>query len=406
MPSLATDLPRKAQSGLAVHSGVASHAVLLALGLYILSKPYYLLPSGLPQIADLLLVVGMAFLLFLPRPVRGPDTARFVLCAVIFCSYAAIVSVAWTFALMDPSLALNAAYYAFDLCLLILCLRVGEIHLEATLRVIAYAIALSAVIQGATTALTFNAEQFRQIASFNNPNQLAYWALLSLCIFWSIAGRIAIPIYLRALALIALLYAIAISLSKAAMISAALLLVLHFLKRPKLIAVALVVAVVGYLTLENSTIGERIAIRLENIGTQADDSFYSRGYLRILRYPEYAVVGAGEGAIYRFGDTEYSDLSHEIHSTFGTILFCYGAIGTAAFAGAIFYLYRVTGFGNAVYLAPPFLYGLTHQGVRFSFLWLFLAVLVLLGRIGATQKLPASPSNPGAALLRRGWRRA
>lgn len=406
MPSAAKELPRKLRRGLAVHSGVASHAVLLALGLYILSKPYYLLPSGLPQIADMLLVVGMAFLLFVPRLSRDLDTGKFVACAAIFCAYAVLVSIGWAFALMEPRVALNAAYYAFNLCLLILCLRVGELHPEATLRIIAYAIALSAMVQAVTTALTFNAAEFRQIASFNNPNQLAYWALLSLCIFWSISGRVALPIYLRVATLIALLYAIAISLSKAAMIAAVLLLVLHFLKRPKLMVVALVVAVVGYLTLENSTIGERIAMRLENIGTQTDDSFYSRGYLRILRYPEYAVIGAGEGAIYRFDDTEYSDLNHEIHSTFGTILFCYGAVGTAAFAGALFYLYRVAGFGNAIYLAPPFLYGLTHQGVRFSFLWLFLAVLVLLGRIAVAQKTPARSPIGGIRAARPRWRRA
>lgn len=406
MPSAAKELPRKLRRGLAVHSGVASHAVLLALGLYILSKPYYLLPSGLPQIADMLLVVGMAFLLFVPRPSRDLDTGKFMACAAIFCAYAVLVSIGWAFALMEPRVALNAAYYAFNLCLLILCLRVGELHPEVTLRIIAYAIALSAMVQAGTTALTFNAAEFRQIASFNNPNQLAYWALLSLCIFWSISGRVALPIYLRVATLIALLYAIAISLSKAAMIAAVLLLVLHFLKRPKLMVIALVVAVVGYLTLENSTIGERIAIRLENIGTQTDDSFYSRGYLRILRYPEYAVIGAGEGAIYRFDDTEYSDLNHEIHSTFGTILFCYGAVGTAAFAGALFYLYRVAGFGNAIYLAPPFLYGLTHQGVRFSFLWLFLAVLVLLGRIAVAQKKPARSPIGGIRAARPRWRRA
>ncbi|HEY1383988.1 MAG TPA: hypothetical protein VGF43_10255 [Dongiaceae bacterium] len=383
------------------HASIAAQAVLLVLGFYIVSKPYYLLPSGLPQVADMSLVAGMTFALFLPRLRRGIEARKFVGSIVVFCLYAAIVSIGWTFVLMDPRVALYAAYYAFNLCLVVLCLRVGALHTEATLRVIAYAVALSAVIQAGSAALTFNAAHFRQIASFNNPNQLAYWSLLSLCIFWSIGSRIRIAWYIRAGALAALAYTVAISLSKAAMIATVLLILLHFLKKPKLILLVLVVAVVGYLALENSSIAERISSRLENIGGQADDSFYARGYLRILGYPEYAVIGAGEGAIYRFNDVIYSDQDYEIHSTFGTILFSYGAVGMAAFASAIFYLYRIAGWANLLYLAPPFLYGLTHQGLRFSFLWLLLAVIALLGRAGPRQ---SSPQKHGATLAPQGRR--
>ena len=362
------------------HSGIAARVVLLALGLYIVSKPYYLLPSGLPQVADVILMGGMAFILFLPRPRRSADARKFIACIVLFCSYAAVVSIGWTFALMDPRIAVYAAYYAFNLCLMILCLRIGALYPEATFRVIAYAIAFSAIVQAGTAALTFNAAQFRQIASFNNPNQLGYWSLLSLCIFWSAASRVKVAWYIRAPTLASLFYTVAISLSKAAMIAAALLVLLHFLRKPKLIWMALVVVTAAYLVLENSTIAERVTGRLENIGSQQDDSFYERGYLRILRYPNYAVIGAGEGAIYRFDDAEFSDPRYEIHSTFGTILFSYGAVGVAAFAGAIFYLYRMSSIGNFLYLAPPLLYGLTHQGLRFSFLWLLLSVIAILGR--------------------------
>ena len=85
----------------------------------------------------------------------------------------------------------------------------------------------------------YDSARFRQIASFNNPNQLGYWSLLSLAIFWIIAGRVKIKWYVQAPVVLCLLYTAATSLSKSAMISTTLLCMLHFIKRPKLIWIGL-----------------------------------------------------------------------------------------------------------------------------------------------------------------------
>ena len=102
------------------------------------------------------------------------------------------------------------------------------------------------------------------------------------------------------------------------------------------------------------------------------------------------MTGAGEGGLYRFGEVD-SDLQiHEIHSTFLTILFSYGLFGAAAFAAAIWRLYRLSSAGTFLYVIPPFVYGLTHNGLRFSFLWLLLAVIAVLGLTDTSDKAPAS----------------
>ena len=108
---------------------------------------------------------------------------------IVFCCYAALVNIGWTFVLIYPRMALGATYYLFNLSLLIVCIRIGTLHPRATFLTIAYAIALSAALQTASSAFSYDLARLRQIASFNNPNQLGYWSLLSLCIFWSIAGR-------------------------------------------------------------------------------------------------------------------------------------------------------------------------------------------------------------------------
>jgi hypothetical protein len=359
------------------------------MGLYVVLKPYYFFPSGLPQIGDVILLVTLPLALLLPQPQQKEEVRRFQFCMVLFCIYAGVVNVGWTFALMDAQVAFNASFYAFNLCLTIVCLRMGALYPRATLLTIAYAISVSAVIQAASLAFAYDAARVRQIASFNNPNQLGYWSLLSLCIFWSIARKTNIKWYIQAPTALCLIYATANALSKAAMISVALLCVLHFVKKPKLLFLGLLVLVPAYFVAENSSLVERISGRLENIGQQHDDTLQSRGYIRILNYPEYVLVGAGEGALYRFA--EKSDADHEIHSTIGTILFSYGLVGLTTFGGAIWCLYRISSDGRFLYLLPPFLSGFTHQGLRFSFLWLLFAVLAILS--GMDDGAASSPKS-------------
>jgi O-Antigen ligase len=355
--------------------------LLLMIGSYVLLKPYYLFPSGLPQIGDMVIAMALPFALLLPQLRQGEDARGLQFHMVLFCSYAALVNLGWTFALMDPRVALYATYYAFNLCLMVVCLRVGMLYPRETLLTIAYAVSISAIIQAATVALGYDLSRARQIASFNNPNQLGYWSVLSLCMFWSIAGKAKIKWYIQAPTVVCLFYTAAASLSKSAIISTALLCALHFVKRPKLLFIGLLALAPAYLVVENSMLVERVSGRLQNIGQQEDDQIHSRGYVRILYYPEYVVVGAGEGALYRFPEGVGEDMakSTEIHSTFGTILFSYGLIGLVAFGAAIWRLYRISSAGRFLYLLPPFFYGLTHQGLRFSFLWLLFAIIAILG---------------------------
>ena len=54
----------------------------------------------------------------------------------------------------------------------------------------------------------------------------------------------------------------------------------------------------------------------------------SRGYNRIYEYPEQILLGAGERGRWRFGPGH----EHELHSSFGTVLFSYGIVGFVLFS--------------------------------------------------------------------------
>jgi hypothetical protein len=397
------------------YPSTAALIVFAVLVAYILLKPYYFLPSGLPQVGDFLLVGALPFAMSLPKAPQNEHVTRFMFYMMLFCIYAALVSVIWTFLLMDPSVATSAIYYGFNFTLMFIFLRIGLLQPRATLIAIAYTLSVSAIIQAAMIVATFKAASLRQIAGFNNPNQLAYWSLLSLCIFWAIASKYKIKGYIQAATVVCLIYSSATALSKSGMIAVAFLCALHYIKKPKLFMIGLVALIPAYFLLDNSTLVTRINERLQNIGQQSDDSLYARGYTRIFDSPEYMVMGAGEGGLYRFEKEttasfnaagKCADLAcHEIHSTLGTIIFSYGIPGLATFCAALLCLYRLSSSGRFVYLLPPFLYGVTHQGLRTSFFWLLFVIVALLdssdGGDVPARKNPRSavPASPGPATV-------
>jgi hypothetical protein len=132
--------------------------------------------------------------------------------------------------------------------------------------------------------------------------------------------------------------------------------------------------VVGFTMFEPSgDIVDRATGRFE---TTADEdsgvSLAGRGYDRIWNHKEHWIVGAGEGAYTRFK----SDIgSHELHSSLGTLFFSYGIVGTSLFASFGFILLRGAGLRGVLQVIPAALYGLTHQGLRFTLLWVLLATV-------------------------------
>jgi hypothetical protein len=126
------------------------------------------------------------------------------------------------------------------------------------------------------------------------------------------------------------------------------------------------------------------------------DQGSNRGYFRLAKYPYYLLFGAGEGYVYRFAIVDQWE--HELHSSIATLLFCYGIVGTALFAGINWQIVRLGGWLSALALMPPYVFGLTHQGLRFTQLWVLLGFLLCLAietrRDAARQAGAKAASSP------------
>src|SRR5207249_2508290 len=190
-------------------------------------------------------------------------------------------------------------------------------------------------------------------------------------------------------------YLAVLSLSKTALLALAVLAVLTLLERP--LALPPVPPLAGFLLAAALSVPRDVAPPLlrnlqDRIATrEVDETIAGRGYDRFLSHPEYVFLGAGEGDYPRFR----SELVSELHSSFGTILFCYGVVGAGLFTWGIVLVCLRTDLGSALCLGPVFFFGMAHHGLRFNLFWVLLACLCCVGKAGREAAPARACAVPG-----------
>ncbi|QDP20441.1 hypothetical protein [Sphingomonas xanthus] len=343
--------------------------------------PIYAFASGGLQIAHIVMGLYCLGRLVSVRPAFGaPETALSFLCVVIIIRE-------WTatnFGYGSGSGLMEFLYVAFGL-LILLCVRTSDLNRLAGAA--AWGVWGGAIVAlvgvAATDGLSIRGVSIdRAIGTFNNPNQLAYFALLNSClamVLW-LSG------HMRTLTTIVLHVMMAIlsmvALSKAGLIaqmavSAIFLWYIvskyssnHWGTIVVLLSGAGVVLAVAAGFFDQFLFVQRLA----STGSEADDGFLSRGYAVWLdgSWTSFLFGLGQEGVLLKFG--------HEVHSTFASFFGKYGAIGGTlflSFVGGWFHRTKSnfgwTGIGLT--FLPVALYGLTHNGSRFMLFWVLVALV-------------------------------
>ncbi len=370
---------------------------------YIFFKMFYIFNEGLAQPADILLAM-VGLLIALPRLILNffqRHTLLFVLLGWI-----ATVNVAWVFVTGNLTMATPISYYLFNIIVAMVAYAVRLRNPDLFDRYVVYAIRAAAVVQ---LAALYTDDNFRPLGTFQNPNQLAYWGVVVLSMYLVIRRNQSHWLDLPFLLMLA--YCVIASLSRAGAIAVLLLLGLWFwiiLKRPMQRAMGVLVGAMLLLTasqtgyignyLSQTETVEDFEIRGE---LDADTNMVEeRNYDRIIDFYEYTLLGAGEGYYTRFESS--SVLAVEIHSSFGTMLFSYGIIGLLLFCTFLWTVIRALPLTLSWYLLPPLLYGVTHQGLRFSFFWVLIGIMLAMGdqlkqRLPPPQPAKARRNGPAAA---------
>ncbi|AJE47158.1 hypothetical protein [Celeribacter indicus] len=359
-----------------------SRPTTLLFTLYIVLAPLYLLPSGMPQPADFLVPIGIAFILLTGRRIAFP-TARarsFLLVTFVFFVWVLVVSVVNSLMSGLTDILMAPAFGMFNFMLVLLGFAALQ-HLDYPDKLIAKALTVSAVVMFTGLLLTFSGSSSRQTAMFNNPNQLAYFSILVLGGLILASDR---PSLLRLrfampAAMLVISNLVAASLTGYAALALLggawslkvgarrLFLIVFFGLTAALLAPSL------FLPESHSQVFEIVSNRFLLLDDKLDGGIAERGYDRIYEFPQYLLFGAGEGGLSRFG----IEAALELHSTFGTLLFSYGIIGLLLFLSMIWIAARGATLVELAVLAAPLAYSVTHHGFRFSAFWLFITIFLM-----------------------------
>jgi hypothetical protein len=350
---------------------------------FVAAIPIYVGESGMPQPGNALifLIVPLALARWDGRLDR--TSGRTMRALILFTIWVCIVNYGWalfTGKFSAQDYVIFPIYYIFNagvmLAALLMYRRQGDLFLRATTYAVTFAVGYQVI-----ASFVFSADKYRTALFFNNPNQLGYWALLAACTISLTQARLKLSLLVSGAAITGCAYLAILSASRAALAGIAILLILLVFSNPKLIVTGILAAVAL------TSLGGPLSDALDNTAKRAnlDDQRQSggfveeRGYDRLWEHKEHLLLGAGEGDLTRF-DT--AKRAHEIHSSAATVLFSYGIVGAALF---LLFVWRVVvgaPMRATLVLVPTLAYTVAHQGLRFTMLWILLAVFV-------AQRIPA-----------------
>jgi len=377
---------------------VARGVALTLWGCHLLLAPFYFWDSGLPQPADIAIPLLFGVLIAY-RGLKLPVHVRPVLWSIsVFALWICLVNLVWTF-LLAPSSSLSllagpdgtlwpCAYYLFNL---MVCLTFGSLYDWFGTRIIKWTIvvAMLGLCSGSVRTLYMSVfagfatieESTRLSLSYNNPNQLAAAAvtvgsIFAFCLRWNL-----LPAFVRrfeTLWLLPILHLTIMTLSLAGICASGVIVVLCSARRWQTILVGLALAGGVAFAFVNSDLASDLSMRLRRRDRGLVEEASFRGYDRIWNHPEYLCFGAGEGVTDRFQTRAVSVTKNktlELHSSLGTVIFCYGVVGLYLFLRPLGAIARRGGFSALVWFVPPALFGLAHNGLRQTEFWILLMIV-------------------------------
>lgn len=357
--------------------------VLFFYAMYYVMNPFYFWRSGLPQIADYLLIISMIIFLFHSKFSFGIklEQKSLILSGLLFVIWIVVVNLLWLIILKDSSsLILNSLFYLYNFIVFSYTIVLAKKYKNIILATIFVSVIFSLGVQIIYYFFgTFDGERY--IGNFNNPNQLGYYGLIMLSLLIFSFDNINVKFLWFFLGSIISIILILASLSMAAILSGFGLVFIHvftnqlYRNHKKLSWIIFLFLLSTFLIFNNADLLKEnqllnsVSQKIENIGLSSDDSLEGRGYYRILDYPQYWLFGAGEGEYSRF------IIPLELHSTLGNIQVSYGLIGSILFLFIIFKSLKINRYESWYIILALLTYGLTHNGIRNSLFWIIIALI-------------------------------
>ncbi len=358
----------------------------------VLLTPFYVLPSGLPQPGDLLVLPLIPAALIGWNGKLNKNFTKVLRSLALFVIWVCLVNYAWVIAIGNfailKSYAIFPIYYVYNAAVVLVAFVLYQRYGDNLLRGTMY-VTLAAVVFQVAASFFYRAGIYRGNLFFNSPNQLGFYALLAASIIAMLQRRLSFGLFRAAAGLTGCAYLAMLSGSRAAIGGIAILLFLLVFANPRVIIIASLAAL-GLITV-GGPVADAISAVERRVSTDRNPKLSfaeERGYDRLWKHPEHLALGAGEGDVTRFQDQKHSP--GELHSSFATVLFSYGIVGLVLFLIFLFRLGQGSSLRLLAMLLPTLSYTLAHNGLRTTQLWVLLAFFVILKLPAAATPKPAS----------------
>lgn len=361
----------------------ASDPILAMWCVYLILTPIYVVASGLPQPGDMLALLLAPVVLYTSGRLLFPRARTTLRIIGYLVAYIIVANVVWSFVIgnwaMDlrQGLWMSPLFYIYNLAIFWTALALYGKYRGRMLRLTYDVLLYSTMAIVLATPLLLTGS-LRQKLLFNSSNQLGYHAVLVATVLVIAQRPLKISTLQTSIGLVGCSYLAALSASKAALGSMAILAVAGVLNRARTVIVTGIVAV--FLLMFSAPVIKAVSDAEYRIVHDRSFGFLEeRGYDRLWKHPEYLIVGSGEGAYHRFRDSTVIG-QHEMHSSFGTMVFCYGIVGLALFTWFAWASLRGVGLRIWLCMMPAYAFGFTHQALRTTLFWVVLAMMMAFHR--------------------------
>lgn len=367
-----------------------SWVLFFSIALY----PVYTFSSGNPQVSDFVFLVFAFFLslsllkdgcFYIEKSYHLP-----IMLVWIFFFWVFVVNFYWSVQGADfADQNLHILYSAIYFTVILVAASSKKIDFK---EVVFYGV-VTAIAIAFVGSLFVGQGVLRSSATFNNPNQLAYFILLAVSMMtlarfrlpknslleiavvgiatWLafISGSLTVWALMGCVITHFAIFRISIGLKHIPLVSIAILSYLLILLLNSSLSSDFLIA--GFVDIDG--IHHLYETRIGTLDTKINNVEEERGYDRIIHNPQYIAFGAGVMSDFWFNGME-------IHSTPGALIFYYGVVGFALFVVICFFptlpygAYKVSLFPMLVVWA----YTMTHIGFRATYFWLFIALLYFI----------------------------
>ena len=341
----------------------------------LLLSPLYFFRSGTPQIADFIYAVSFLPYLYNFKYLNilintWPKTL------FLFILWVGIVAIFWLIYLGDVNFIKPFFYYGFNFIIsstLLIYLVRDKNYLNKISNILFFS---SAVV---LISIISKIGMYRNVGTFNNPNQLALFGLFLMStiqlinnydipkkrkdLFIYFTGFICVLSSLSITAIIPTPFFIICSILKNRIKITSFLLSIFLIFTPILI--------INYIP----NVGYRLLDRGGKTGEKIGRYIESRGIKKIQENPQYLFLGAGEGQTERFGNKQ------EIHNLPANVFFSYGVIGISLLGYSLFLILNPLTIQNILLLLPIGIYSLTHMSLRGTFIWILIAIIFFKNKL-------------------------